>query len=348
MNILDNLIYFERLLKGRALRKNIPLTISLSVTGNCNFRCSYCYGEFGSAKKEHDLPTGAWLSLIDEAAKMGAKSIQLLGGEPLLRDDIEEIIEKITSHRIICSMNSNGSLIRKRIDAVRKLDYITVSIDGFGEVNDRTRGKGTYEIIWKGISALAEEKIPYSLVCVITKNNINEVEAILKEAARLGASIEFNLLYEQHNSGKEAPFQLTSEEIKEALRLLNGYKDKDFPLSLSNRTREYALNWPVSYDQKILYNLPDGFAHIPCYMGNYMCHIEHDGSVYPCAQLIGHFPALNFLKAGFRRAWENAGEMRQCKTCYSLCHNEINLLHRLNFKVIYNSARRKLKQIAAR
>lgn len=351
MNIFDNLIYFEKLIKGKILGKNIPLTLSISITGNCNFRCSYCYGSFGNKKKDYDISTGEWLSLIEEAAEMGTKSIQILGGEPLLRDDIEEIINKIKGKHIICSMNSNGSLVKKKINVIKKLDYITISLDGIGEANDKNRGKGTYEVIWGGIRTLAENKIPYSLVCVITKNNINEIDALIEVSKGLRTSIEFNLLYEQNNIDNDyaSAFQLSSQEIKNILTSINRYKNMGYPVSLSNKSRQYALNWLFDYSQKIVYDdLPAGFKCVPCYMGKFMCHIEYDGSVYPCSQLIGQFPAMNIREVGFKKAWENTRAMQKCKTCYSLCLNEINLLHALDFTVLYNTMKRKLKQMAVR
>lgn len=345
MKILDNFIYFKRLIEGRILRKNIPLTISLSLTGNCNFRCSYCYCNFADNKKRSDLSTNWWFNLIDESAEMGTKSILLLGGEPLLRNDIEDIVDKIKEKHIICSMNSNGSLIRKKINAIKRLDYIIISLDGVGETNDKNRGEGTYDLIMEGIRNLQENKIPFSLVCVITRNNISQLDTIIKKTREIGSAIEFNLPYEQSKESEQSRsiFQLSNQEIKYALRLLNEYKCRGFPIILSNKSRKYALAWPLSYSQKILYDeVPIGFRYIPCYMGKFMCHIEYDGMVYPCAQLIGHFQALDFCKVGLKKAWENTGDMKKCKTCYSICLNEFNLLYNLDFTVLFNTVIRKL------
>ena len=138
MNLIDNIIYFSRLLKSNVTGASIPLTLTLSITGNCNFSCGYCYGDYNKEKSAADLTTDEWFSLIHEAANMGTKSIQLLGGEPLLRDDIDAIVDRIKSHRMICSMNTNGSLIKKYIETIKKLDNLTVSLDGRAEANDKT------------------------------------------------------------------------------------------------------------------------------------------------------------------------------------------------------------------
>ncbi|HHT9133378.1 MAG TPA: radical SAM protein [Candidatus Avalokitesvara rifleensis] len=340
--MFDNIVYFGILIKGKVLRKNIPLTLSVSVTGGCNFKCSYCYGAFGVGKKHDDLTTDEWFSLIEEAAQMGTKSIYLIGGEPLLRDDIENIVDKVKEKNIICSLNSNGSLIEKKIDVIKKLDNIIISWDGMEDANDKNRGVGTYKLIWRGINCLRENKIPFSLVCVLTKNNIDQVENMLQISKEIGSSISFNLPYEQ-NIGNNRETRLSNQEIANTLKLLIQYKNRNLPLSQSNATQRYALNWPFDYSRKILYGeIPGDFEYVPCYTGKFICHIESNGLVYPCSQLINNFPALDFRDGGFKKAWENVLDKKKCVTCYSLCHNEQNLFFHLHPNVIINTIKRKL------
>lgn len=345
MNIIDNIVYLGRVLSGRILSKNIPLILSVSITGNCNFRCSFCYGGFGKGKKAGDLSTDEWIRILDEAASMGAKVVQILGGEPLLRDDLGEIVDRIKKRKMIVSINTNGSLVEKRLDVLRKFDSITVSLDGSREANDKNRGKGTYDLIWNGINCLKKNNLPFSVVGVITKNNIHELKEMLETARKNDFSVEFNLPYITAGK-KDGVTSLSAGEIKDALKLINGYKDLGYPLSLSNRAREYAADWPVDYSEGILYgDMPKGFKHLPCYMGRFICYIEHDGSVLPCSQLAGRFPAINAAKEGFKKAWENLLPERRCKTCYNLCYNEMNLLHDMDFTVLSNTSLRKWKQM---
>ena len=61
--------------------------------------------------------TQALLELIDDLGKMGTRSITLGGGEPLLRNDIEEVVERVKANGIECGFNTNGLLIGKKINA---------------------------------------------------------------------------------------------------------------------------------------------------------------------------------------------------------------------------------------
>lgn len=341
--------FFGTLLKGRILRQNIPLTVSLTVTSRCNYRCIYCYGAYYE-RKDKDLPTKVWLNLIDELADMGTRMIHLGGGEPLLRNDIEEIINKVKDKGIICRMNTNGALIPKKIDSLKRLDSICVSLDGKAEANDKNRGEGTFEEIVAGIKCAKEHGIPVHVSSVITINSINALDEILGLAKEIGFRVEFGLPYEQTTSNKDIPaVKLYDEQVRAFLRKLLKYIDEGYPIFYSDSTYRYALQWPTTYQEKILYdNVPGDFKVINCYMGKYMCFVDGDGLVYPCGQLIGSFPALNFTEVGFKRAWENLEKKKTCKTCYCPCFIEFNQVYGLKTNILINNASREIRNMLNR
>ncbi len=70
------------------------------------------------------------------------------------------------------------------------------------------------------------------------------------------------------------------------------------------------------------------FSYTKCYMGKYLCTIDANGDVYPCAQLDG-FKVKNCLEVGFKEAFENISS-HNCKACMWACYNEYNLLFSLH------------------
>ena len=84
---------------------------------------------------------------------------------------------------------------------------------------------------------------------------------------------------------------------------------------------------------------------LPCRMGQLMCFVDSDGKVYPCGQLIGSFPALNFLETGFRAAWENLARNKNCLTCYCPCFIEFNQVFNLRPNALLHNALRELKTL---
>jgi len=326
---------------------NKPIIVCLNVTNRCNMNCSYCYGDYYN-RKTCDFTTDQLLELIDTLSMMGTRLIHLGGGEPLIRDDISKIISHIKEKNILCFMNTNGLLIPDKIDAIKKLDSLTISIDGPEDINDINRGKGTFRRIIKSIKLAQDHGISVNTNTVINRHNISRIDEVLALLDQLKVSAEFNLPYEQELGNKNNEvMNISDEQIKNVLKKIITYKNKGGLTSFSTNTRSYTLNWPFSYKKKIAYNndLPKGFKPINCQMGRLMCLIDSDGLVYPCGQLIGQFPALNMLEVGLKKAWDNLYQNKRCTTCYSVCFNEFNQLFNLNPKVLYLSALRIIKRI---
>lgn len=340
------LIFFSDLVKARLFSKIKPLVVTLNVTNRCNLSCSYCYGDY-SKRKARDFTTEELLNLIEEFKNMGTRAVYLSGGEPLLREDIEKIIAAVKDRNMLCFMNTNGLLVPDRIKSLKGLDSLAISLDGDENTNDINRGKGTFLKIIKAIKVARAEGLKVATNTVLNLNNLNSIDTVISLAKDLGFTAEFNLPYEQSLGNKEnITMRLGDENIRKALKKLIEYKRQGAPISFSNAVRLYALSWPFTYDQKIVYNdSPADFKFINCYMGRFMCLIEPDGFVYPCGQLIGKFPALNIREVGFKKAWDNLLEKRNCKACYSLCFTEFNRLFALTPSAVFSTTLRFLKGI---
>lgn len=324
---------------ARALNRNIPLCVGIHITPRCNFNCIYCYGGYATKNME-EFSTKQIFDLIDELKKRGTLWITLTGGEPLIREDIEAIIDKIKKKEIICSINTNGSLICKKIEAVKKLDFVTVSLDGDETANDMNRGRGTFKRIMEGIECLRKNKIFFDATAVLTKFNLNSVDTLIDLAEAMGFLVEFNFLQDQNiDYQDQSSFFVEDEDIRYILKKLIESKKERRPIYYTVRSRRYALTWPVSYKKKIIFEDIFGFKPVSCYMGRLMCHIDSDGKVYPCNQLIGRFPALNFLEEGFGKCWDNLRDKKKCKACYAVCFAEFNRFFDLSPDVWINNLR---------
>ncbi|OGZ73397.1 MAG: hypothetical protein A3A98_02405 [Candidatus Staskawiczbacteria bacterium RIFCSPLOWO2_01_FULL_40_39] len=340
------LFFFSGLVKARLFREIKPLVVGLNVAGHCNLACRYCYGDY-SKRQARDFTTGELLDLIAELHSMGARAIYLSGGEPLLRDDIGQIIGAIKDKNMLCFMNTNGLLVPDKIKYLKRLDSLAISIDGDEATNDINRGKGTFLKIIEAIKVARAEGLKVATNTVINLDNLDSIDTVISLAKNLGFTAEFNLPYEQSLGNKNNPtMRLGDENIRMVLKKLIKYKEQGAPISFSNAVRLYILKWPFSYDKKIIYDdLPASFKFKNCYMGRFMCLIDSDGFVYPCGQLIGKFPALNIREAGFKKAWDSLLKSRTCKACYSLCFNEFNQLFALSPDAVFSTALRFLKGI---
>ncbi len=122
--------------RGRAVRD-----LRISVTDRCNFRCVYCMPKTVFGRDYPFLPRAELLSFeeIERIARafvrQGVSKIRLTGGEPLLRRNIERLIEMLARLDVELTLTTNGSLLARKARALRDagLNRVTVSLDSLDE-----------------------------------------------------------------------------------------------------------------------------------------------------------------------------------------------------------------------
>src|SRR5262245_27250553 len=95
-----------------------PLYIAWEVTRLCNARCVHCYSDSGPGVRDQDeLSTGAALRIIDDLADAGLLILAFSGGEPLMRRDIFELIDRARSRGLVVNIASNGAMVTPALAA---------------------------------------------------------------------------------------------------------------------------------------------------------------------------------------------------------------------------------------
>ena len=135
-SILYRALFFLDLIFCRLFNINKPLFIVLVTNNGCNLNCSYCYGNYGE-RKQKDYSTKELLKIIDELKQQGTKLLTVHGGESLLRKDIGEILNYAKNKGFYISLNTNGYYVKSRINDIKFLDNICLSLDGTKENNDK-------------------------------------------------------------------------------------------------------------------------------------------------------------------------------------------------------------------
>ena len=332
-----NITFCTRVLKAKLLKTYAPFQVQFSVTDRCNLQCSYCYANY-PARGYRELDMKNILRIIDQLAELGTMRINLVGGEPLLRDDIGEIIDYIKDKKIECAMTSNGYLVPKKMRDVKKLDLLCVSLDGDKKANDANRGNGSYDAAMKAIVLAKEKHIPVQVAAVITKNNLHSIGYILEEGKKYGFMVGFATLINVLDGNikracKDIP---TDNEYKEALAEILRLKKEGYPVLFSRKSLEYSMQWPYSYSKDKVKDEAPQFKHIRCNAGKYFAIIDTNGDLYPCPSLIGVINPINAVELGVRKAFSDI-ENHGCKTCHIPCQNEFNLIYSLDPEVLCNA-----------
>ncbi len=242
--------YINSIFQGHLKNKNIPVLVTLCLTNKCNLKCTYCYEEYYD-RNHKEFSTEEVFQLIDDLYRLGSRYISLNGGEPLLRKDINEIVDKVIEKNMICHISTNGLLAGKNLDVLKKVDSIAISIDGDKDSNDKTRGKGSYDKVLKTFDILKKNNIPFHTSTVLNKINQNSMKHLFDLADKYQFKIQLSILRSQDSLDKE--ITLSENEIVQLLNRIIQYKKEGKPIFFSEKAYETALNWPLPYETQMTF-----------------------------------------------------------------------------------------------
>lgn len=337
ISLTEKVQFGARLLHAKVLGTPKPLYVQMSITTKCNLACSYCYAVYPE-RPIPDVSTEDWCTLIDELAEMGCMRIALLGGEPLIRRDIDEIITHIKSRGITCAMTSNGYMVPSKIDAVKKLDCLAISLDGNKEAHDKQRGNGSWEKAMRALDTAYNAGVKVQIATVLTKHNLHDLNFLFETAAKYNCQIGFATLVNQTWDGVQSPIAdlvPPDREYKEVLKKIIEAKEKGAPVLFSKQTHAVVMNWPHDYAIDKIIGPEPKWEHPTCQAGNFYCIIDANGDIYPCPQWVGARPAKNAFKDGLKAAWDFIHD-HNCRACVAPCSNELNYMFSLDPRVIFN------------
>ena len=153
-----------------------------NVTRRCNLKCVHCYSNSQNIKYSDELSTEEGKALISDLASFGCPVILFSGGEPLMREDLPELVQFAVDSGMRAVISTNGTLITEKKAAIFAgigLSYMGVSLDGTGEIHDRFRGvKGAFDAAVQGIRRCQDAGIKVGVRFTITGENSSEIPAI--------------------------------------------------------------------------------------------------------------------------------------------------------------------------
>lgn len=173
-----------------------------NMTKRCNLRCIHCYARAeNETYRGNELSTDEGKQLIDNLADFGVPVILFSGGEPVLREDLPELIDYAVKKGLRAVISTNGTLIteeKAKQFARYALSYVGISLDGTGKINDAFRGtNGAYDLAIKGVRNAKHAGIKVGLRFTINKRNYNEIPSIFDiiEAEGIQRVCFYHLVY---------------------------------------------------------------------------------------------------------------------------------------------------------
>jgi SynChlorMet cassette radical SAM/SPASM protein ScmE len=162
-----------------------PRSVDLSITNQCNLRCTYCSHFTGAGDVGQDLPKEEWLQFFEELNRCVVMNVTIGGGEPFFRQDLPELIEGIFRNRMRFNILSNGTLITEEmadfLASTGRCDGVQVSIDGsVPTTHDACRGEGNFHKAMQGIKSLRKYNVPVPVRVTVHKHNVRDLENVAK------------------------------------------------------------------------------------------------------------------------------------------------------------------------
>lgn len=262
-----------------------------SITGRCNFKCRHCYmnapdGALGELSHEEAI------DLIDQMAECGVLAVDITGGEPFVRKDFWELVDRILSHKItIRQIYTNGWLLTEEV--LKKFEQrgikpeISISFDGSGWHDWMRRVKGAEEAAIRALTLCKEHSFGRNIEMCIHKGNKNSLRETVRKLVGLGVSrlrfgnVVLTELWKCNSDGND----MTQQEYLDAiLEYIPHFFEDGMPCELLIGGVIYLHKDSTKY--KVLAEKSDGSesclnCHL-CGATRYSCYITPEGRLLPC------------------------------------------------------------------
>jgi MoaA/NifB/PqqE/SkfB family radical SAM enzyme len=268
-----------------------PFCVSFEITYSCNARCKHCH--LGGLVKEEKRATPQKFG--ERCRELKPVVAQVSGGEPLLRKDLEEIIEaiKVPNRAPYIVITTNGVLLtKKRYLELRKagVDEFSLSLDYPDERHDEFRGvPGLFKKIKTLIDDLETENgKAITLSCVIQRDNFRDLIKMAELAREWNVKLNFSIYTWLRTKNKD--YMLPKEELPEFKEMLN---------RLIKFKRKYKNIYTSDYVfRRMLYYFENG-SFPQCRAGERFFVVNPDATLSPCGLIIKKYNTQEEIRRDF-------------------------------------------------
>lgn len=320
-----------------------PVMAVLLMTYHCNSRCLMCsLTSYADETNCPELTTEGWKKIIKELTDIKTAGIGFTGGEPLIRNDIPELIRYARSLGLVTTLNTNA--LSFPLDNIKKVltaepENINISLDGVNpKTYDRLRGvPGGFERMIQNTKQLVSQRnalkknTTITFVTCVSEHNINEIDKIARLASEIGVDkIGFIPMHYLPNTkvlfGNKTLLTCKSHNNIGPLFIEKIRQIRDENIIKIDNNGEYLKMFPSAFS--------GGKFPIKCLSGETSITIDCYGNIYACWPFLElHKPFAHIKDNSIKEIWlgkeyEKVRKMtNKCHMCFWNCHAELSLFY---------------------
>lgn len=283
-----------------------PETVHWAVTYKCDESCPDCYIERHKGLFTSELDTQDAYKLINKIADIGVFQLAIGGGEPLIRNDLEDIVHRASEKGLAVHITTGKYEIeQKRLDALAKhIKILQVGIRSGELLNRDTSAVEKLKVL---VTQLTERSIITGVNLIMTRSSILNLDKIIEMLLQCGFKRYTLLRYKPplniNRWLQEKPDKKDLDILEERLTVM-----QEMHTGIS-----FRIDCALSFMERRLNPQIASYSGIRgCVACERIISVAPDGSVYPCSQLVGEaFKAGNLLKEDFKYIWNRSNVIKK-------------------------------------
>lgn len=292
--------------------------LAINLTRRCNLRCAHCY--LDAATLEHgsndELDTREVCRLLDEIAQRSTETMVVLtGGEPLLRRDLETLLEHGSKLGLFMVVGSNGVLLTdKRVQSLKAAGAmgIGISLDSLDpKHHNRFRGSPkAWQKTLAGMEACRRHGLAFQVHFSVTKANAHEVPAMVDFARASGAWV-LNFFFLVCTGRGESMTDISPARYEQVLNQILQAQEQSQDLIIRARCAPHFQRIAHQRNPDSLLTRAEGYDGSSCIAGSHYCRITPEGGVTACPYIDEEVGSIR--KESFSHIWDHSLVLQQLR-----------------------------------
>ena len=290
---------------------NLPYLIALNLTQRCNLTCDHCYMDATtrSSAKSGELTTEEYRELFREIAlKAPGTLLVLTGGEPLLRQDIFDLIAAGNNEGLRMVLGTNGTLLDRQSAqklAISGLEGAGISLESTTALeHDLFRGKsGAWQNSRAAIRYCQQVGLQVQIHTTVTKKNLTQLSEIVLFAQKQKVKL-LNFFFLVCTGRGQYLNDLNPEQYEAALITIAQLQQTTKGVLIQVKCAPHFKRILYQIDPASKYTKVEGYEAGNCLAATHYCRINYQGDVTPCPYM--EQVAGNIRSQSFWKIWESS------------------------------------------